>query len=368
MVLAVHDFAAEALVCLARAERLDRENARWPYYQAITLLEGNPEAAIGKLQRAIELCGDKPDAPRLRLADLLLTQGRVDEAEQQYLHLLRHNPDHPRAHLGLARVAYERDNLLDSQTHLRWSSFSSFTRKASHALLAEIHHRLADKKAAADDLRQIARTPNDSLWPDPYYQEVEELKTGSQALIDRAEALLGQKRVREAIALLEQRVQEYPDSEWATWLWLGKAYIQEKNFRAAERPLREAARLAPQAVEAQYYLGGALLSQGKLRDAASCFRRATELKPDHVAAHCYLGQCLKQQGDRAGAIKAFRTALGCQPDVADAHVDLGELLLQDGHYGEAFAHLRLALEMNPEDAKAKRLLQRVLRQLVIPAP
>src|SRR5437899_2101638 len=75
MVLVVHDFHAEANRCFAQSERLDPRDPHWPYYQGITLFLGDPKAAIPKLRRAVALCGDRPDVPRLRLAETLFAQG-----------------------------------------------------------------------------------------------------------------------------------------------------------------------------------------------------------------------------------------------------------------------------------------------------
>src|SRR5438132_8238238 len=141
MALVVHDFHAEANHCFAQAERLDPRDPRWPYYQGITLFLGDPKAAIPKLRRAVALCGDQPDVPRLRLAETLFAQGYVNEATEQFRRALQHAPDNARAHLGLARLAYERNDPEESRKHLSQSIVSPFTRRAAHALRAEVYQR-----------------------------------------------------------------------------------------------------------------------------------------------------------------------------------------------------------------------------------
>src|SRR5262249_53628815 len=66
-VLLVHAFQAEAQTCFAAAERLDPREPRWPYYQGLTFVRGDPEAAIPKLRRALALGGEAAGATRLRL-------------------------------------------------------------------------------------------------------------------------------------------------------------------------------------------------------------------------------------------------------------------------------------------------------------
>src|SRR5438876_26330 len=83
MILKAHGFSAEANTCFVQAEQLNPREPRWAYHQAIELAERDPERAITKLQKAIELFGSDPEPPRLRLGELLLRQGRLEEAEQQ---------------------------------------------------------------------------------------------------------------------------------------------------------------------------------------------------------------------------------------------------------------------------------------------
>src|SRR5436309_1590143 len=81
MVLRAHDFEAESVQALREAERLDPVDPRWPYLQGLTLILAKPDDGLACLRRAAERSpADRPQ-PRLRLAEFLLEQGRVDEAE-----------------------------------------------------------------------------------------------------------------------------------------------------------------------------------------------------------------------------------------------------------------------------------------------
>src|SRR5438270_5558930 len=76
MVLRAHDFAAEANACFAQAERLDASDPRWPYLHGLTVALTDRDAAIPLLQRAADRSPFNP-TPRLRLAEVLLQQGRL---------------------------------------------------------------------------------------------------------------------------------------------------------------------------------------------------------------------------------------------------------------------------------------------------
>jgi tetratricopeptide (TPR) repeat protein len=355
-VLVAHDFRAAAVECFSKAERLDPREPRWPYFQGVALYLGDPDAALPKLRRTVELCGDTPAAPRLLLAEVLLNQGNLDESEGHYRHLLKRDPRNAWAHLGLARIAAARDRPQDGLADLHQAAASPYCGKAAQTLLAQVQQRLGNAEAAATALRRAADLPDDPGWPDPFVEAIEELQIGERASLKRAARFINQDRVPEGVRLLRQTTRDYPDS-YGAWLMLGQGLLKGQDFADAEQALRRAERLAPTPVDARYFLGVALLEKGDHRAAADCFREAAKLKADYALAYYQLGRCLVRLEDRAGAIGAFRDAVRCKPDLADAHAELGELLLQVGQKEEALRHLRQAVDINPALARARQLLE-----------
>ncbi len=110
MVLYANDFTAESADCFRQAARLDTREPRWPYYRAVALTSVDPDVALAELRRAVDLWGDAEIMPRLRLAGLLLEQGQNEQSENQFSFVLRQLPNNPLAHLGLARLAAQRNN------------------------------------------------------------------------------------------------------------------------------------------------------------------------------------------------------------------------------------------------------------------
>jgi tetratricopeptide (TPR) repeat protein len=323
MVLRAHDYGQEANVCFAEAERLEPRDPRWPYLHGLTLLLTDLDRGIDKVRRAVELSGPSRPAPRLRLAEALLARGRPDEAESEFRHVLDHEPDNPRALLGLGRLLVRRDDLAGSLPYLRAARDGPFTHKAATHLLAEVYGR-SGEEGALHDLGDVAGLPDDPPWPDPFVEEVERLQVGLQVVLAQADELLQQGRGGDAVGLLQQAVERRPESDQA-WLTLGRTLIRLSDYPAAQRTLRTAVRIAPGSVEGWFHLGVALYLGGDHRAAADCFRKATELKPDHALAHYNLGQCSKEIGDRAGAVEAFRAVLRIQPDHAAARKELNAL-------------------------------------------
>jgi cytochrome c-type biogenesis protein CcmH/NrfG len=390
MVLAVHDFHADAVVALGEAERLDPTEARWPYLQGKILEQGHPEQALRKLRRAVELSGQQ--AARVRFAKLLLAQGYLNEAETEFRQAEQADPQDPRALLGLAQVARARNDVNRCLELLPRVLGHPWTRKGAHVLLAEVYTQVPGKEAEGERIRLVtAGLPDDAGWPDPYAEEAWRLQVGKHARIKHADTLLEAHRLEEATALLHDTTLLYPDYDQA-WLSLGKALLQSGNFRGAEHACREAIRCGPGRSESHFELASALYCQrghrpDALTEAASAFREAAQLAPTDYRAHHGLGLCLQEQGDPGQAVSAYRAALGCRPDYPEAHRYLGQLLAEIGRQAaaaarvqrlvgcpavidvalpiqvEALAHVRYAAQRAPHDPVARQALDQLRTEL-----
>jgi tetratricopeptide (TPR) repeat protein len=359
MVLVVHEFRPAGIICLAHAERLDPSEVRWPYFQALAHLRGaEMDEALPKLEKAVEIGGDLFDAPRVRLAELLLSLQRLDEAETHFRHLLKVFPGHPRAQVGMARICSQRGQLQKALEYLALPQHDRRTRKSAHQLLAEIYHQLGNRTAAEETKRRAAELPEDPYWPDALNQEATDLRTGKNAWLKRAQIMVNEGRETEGITLYQNVVRDYPEADDA-WLQLGQAYLKVKDGKAAVEALRRAVEFAPQSHINRFYLGAALVVAGEMPEATACFRKAIELKSDYGPAHYNLGNCLVHAGDRTAAIDAYRAAVRCQPDLVEAHLNLANLLAEKGQNAEALVHARLVLKLKPGHAQARKLVERL---------
>ena len=360
MVLQNYDFKAEARYSFSQAERFDPSQPRWPYFQGAMLAALDSQQAIAQLQRAVELCGDQADVPRLRLAQLLAEQGGLNEAERQFKALLRTRPDHALALLGLARVSHGRGQSEESTAYLRRCLTDRHTARSAYTLLAAIQQRLGNVAAAQTANRIAATLPPDETWPDSYALEASRYYVGRQALRDQAEQLLKEGRREEAQPLISRLVNEYPDTAEG-WLLLGRLGVEQKECVAAERALRRGLVIDPTAVNGYTQLGVALLCQERYAEAAAVLGTAVQYKPDFGEAHFNLGYALARQGQGGAAIQSFREAIRCNPGFVDAYITLADLLNQAGQKEEAVACLRRAQDLNPSDDRARFLLKRMQR-------
>jgi tetratricopeptide (TPR) repeat protein len=323
-VLRAHDFDTEANRCFEEAERLDPREPRWPYLRGLTLVLTDPAAGIPCLERAVERGGDSPPAPRLRLAEALLDQGRLDEAQSHLEQAARRDPANPRARLAWGRLALNREDWRGALQNLEPCLNDGRSRKLALNLRAAAWRRLGETERARTEQRQAAGLPDDQGWPDPYVEEVLRLQQGLRPRIAHADAMIREGRPGEALPLLAETVDRYPKSGQA-WLLLGEACLRLDRTDGAQRAFQEAVRVAPEAAEAWFRLGCFQARLGREREAADSFRRTIRLKPDHADSHFNLGHRLKLLGDPAGAAEEFREALRCRPDYAAARDALKQL-------------------------------------------
>jgi cytochrome c-type biogenesis protein CcmH/NrfG len=323
MVFRAHDFADEANRSFREAERLDPAEPRWPYLLGLSVVMTDPAAGIPCLERAVERSGDDPLAPRMRLAEALLEQGRLDEARGHLERARRREPDNRRVRLGLGRLAVLRGQWRAALDELEHCTDDPHSRKMAHTLRAEAHTRLHETDKAREEQRLAEAAPEDVIWPDPFVGEVLALQCGLRFRLQRAADLLELRRFAEAVWFLEATLKRYPESLTA-WLQLGVAWQNLGRMDQAEQAYRRAVDVDPDSADAWFRLG-CVQALRRPQDAAESFRRTIALKPDHALAHFNLGHRLRELGDAAGAADEFRAALRARPDYAPARDALREL-------------------------------------------
>src|SRR5438067_11355351 len=105
MLLHAFEQYESAEVCYRRARTLDAGAFRWAYYLGLVqTLDGKNEQAAATLRDAIRL--DPAYLPaRLKLAEVLLTLGRLDESQEICQSILKVDPRFAPAYYWLGRVA-----------------------------------------------------------------------------------------------------------------------------------------------------------------------------------------------------------------------------------------------------------------------
>jgi tetratricopeptide (TPR) repeat protein len=352
MVLLAHDFLDAAAVCLAKAEQLDPAEPRWPYFLVMTA-PGDPAFVIDCLERAAERARGT-QVPRARLAETLLEQGRLDEAEAAFHQVLQAEPDSARARMGLARLAFRRGALAQSGNDLARLTEAEGCKKAARLLLAEVYQRQGEASRAEQESGVAASLPPDPRWPDPLGDEVKKLIVSKHARLAQALALLDQRREAEALQLAQQIDQDTPD---VFWLLEARLRYKRHDVEGAVKAYREAIALDQASPVPRYELASVLMSRDRTQEAAAELRELLRRSPLHGPALRTLGECERRLGNHKQALEHLRLAAVVMPGNAAAQRDLGAVLLAEGDLEGAVRHLESAAQLDPQDAKAKELLE-----------
>ncbi|MFQ5429814.1 MAG: tetratricopeptide repeat protein [Phycisphaerae bacterium] len=164
------------------------------------------------------------------------------------------------------------------------------------------------------------------------------------------------------LALWRDAVEKQPDNARAhnnlAKRLLDKAKRDRSVLPESIRHLREAIRLKPDFINANYNLGNALSQSGRYDEAIECYRRALRVGPAYIEARIMLGNALTNKGLLSEAEQAFRLAISNAPPganpllVARAHFNLGNTLYRTGRIVEARGEYRKTLSIYPRYYRA----------------
>jgi tetratricopeptide (TPR) repeat protein len=242
------------------------------------------------------------------VGSVLLHEGRLQEAIEQYEQALRIEPDYGEPHNNLGVALVHRGRLEEGIEH-----FEQALRLNPD--YAEAHCNLAVALAQTDKIKEAIAHFEQALRIKPDYTEAH---NGLGA------ALFTQGRVQEAITHYKEALRLNPDYAEAHYN-LGIALAQVRRLPEAMEHWEEALRINPDYAEVHYNLGVALSQAGRLPEAMKHWEQVLRLKPDNVDTHCNLGLALEKLGRTPEAIEQFEQALKLRPDFTAASNALARL-------------------------------------------
>ncbi|MEC9093565.1 MAG: tetratricopeptide repeat protein [Planctomycetota bacterium] len=319
-----HEVIPESLICFEQAEKLDSQNPRWPYLYGMVLAENNTAAGLAAVERAVELEPENNDF-RLRVAEFLLVLNRTEESYPKFEKAKEEDPSNPRAWLGLARLAFA-DN--------RWQECRELAAKALALaparpdiveLLSQACFRAGDRDAAQQYADGLARLQGAStIWSDSILMEVMGLRTGSEALLGKADQLAASNQFQESLKLMDQVVRMNPGNPEG-FIRFTQALLNSGNLTVAGRVVADGIRQHPDNAELLFLSAVTLANVSQPGPAVEQVKKAVKLKPDYAEAYFVLGKMLAGLGQSEDAIAAFRKSLQCEPGFVPAQQALEQL-------------------------------------------
>ena len=305
----------EARAEYERALQLDPKMAEAALNLGILLLNEEPAAAVRPLEKAVELLPAE-SRPRVLLGLAYEKSGESEPAARAYLGALALDPKDGETSMRLARLYARQNRPAEAEGRFRAVLESDPQSQAALLGLAE-SLELEKKPEALEAYRNyLKRRPDDVaarehlvhlLIASEKYEEAlaesEKTQKGGAPSIDslklRADILIGQKKLDEAIGVLKQAVTLAPEDA-ALRGGLGRTYLEKRDFPRAEQELKSAIGLDPKNLAFKkdlttaYYLQGnytaalALLDDVTKREAptagelfirALCYDKLQQTKP-----------------------------------------------------------------------------------------
>jgi tetratricopeptide (TPR) repeat protein len=256
--------------------------------------------------------------------------GHLTEVALGFQRLLKQNPRHPEALVGIALVA-----LASCQSGAAVKMAEAAVAAAPQLIPAWVALGQALKAASRNDEAESAYMYATSL-------------DGMSALarMGLAELRLAAGRPKEAIREFEMALRRQPTLA-AAHIGIGNALAMRGQYAEALACYEQASALQPKIPEADYAAGFVLSRMGRLKEAESRYRRALVLRPDLAAAWMNLGSLLREQGREIFAEAALRRAVELRPDLVSGWVNLAILERERHRPAEAEAYLQKAFALDP---------------------
>jgi tetratricopeptide (TPR) repeat protein len=281
----------------------------------IALSRGDLDAAVQQFNQALTI-NDKSPRPQHFIALAKVQQGNVDEAEKILRSLVSAEPPHPSSEIDLWRLMYSNRGKVD---------------EAREGL-----KKLVETKAASLSSYDLGRA-----W---------------KSLAEIAEA---KSDLPGAVTAMEKAV-ESDRASHANAFYLGRLYLQQKQYEKAAGEFGRASSLSPSAAEYLIYEGNALREQGKLSESLGQLQKGLEKEPTNVEGLYQLGLTQRTLSRNDEAITSFENVLKADPRHLNAMINLGELYLARDNFSMAKTHLKAAIALAPQSVRAHNALGEIL--------
>lgn len=175
----------------------------------------------------------------------------------------------------------------------------------------------------------------------PAHSKPAELTTTEKARM--ADSMLNAGRVREALAILEEALQEMPDNPQLRKFY-GYACFRAGRLDDAEKALLSALELDPYLTDARNFLGAVYDQQGRPSDAEREWKKALEdpSYPTPELLYLNLGVLYAGQSRDAEAIEMLRKSVEINPRFYQGHYELASILERTDQLEEAAREFEVA--------------------------
>jgi len=306
--------------------------------------------------------GDLPNAEvsnRAVLAIALQRMGVVSVEEGEYAKAVEYLKDALEfsdtadGRTSLA-IAYMRQNLLDDALREARSAVNLDPNHiGAHYILSNIYYAREEYEQAKPELEFVfSKSPDFEI---------------ARAL---GFTYLSLKEIDNARAHFERTLEMLKEETAGIHILFAKFYERTNYPADAERELKRAIELDPNANKVNLYLGYLLMQNGgagRMDEALSWFKKELALDPNDFYANFYAGVAANTNNENETALPYLKSAIELNPESGEAHVFLAQaqLALEDLENAEKNLRLAVALESNAKRNTQSRRTHFLLGRLLI---
>lgn len=136
----------------------------------------------------------------------------------------------------------------------------------------------------------------------------------------------------------------------------GIEYINQQNYKEAQKCFKEALRINPCSYVAEYGLGLCYMTSDKEK-AKEHFTKAIQFKPDYVEPNISLAEISFTDNDNTQTIEYCTKGLTLAPNTAKLNLLLGLAYYRSGNKSKALEPLKKYLELDPNGTNANTVKQ-----------
>jgi len=363
MVAHAHELWEEAEIAYRQAEKLDKNDERWPYYLAdvLSVMGTDLLEAERAFRRAMALRPDHPPA-HMRLGNVLVANNQPVKAATEFERALELAPGLQQARVPLAQIRLSQGELEAAALLLEDVLEHSPRHGQALSTLGQVYMR----QGGRDEAREIAERARDSasynLFDDPLMAKVVAEGVSSVQLWERAKSFLENGNYQQAVLGLRQVVELMPANA-SVHQQLGVAYGNIGELESSRQHLEHAVSLEPELTSARVQLALLYLEQERPASAVPHLEAVLELEPEDEDAGWLLGKARLLTDDLQGAIATFEEAAQKLEAPAWAHNEWGRALVESGRHESGMSHFRAAMTVEPGNAQALFYIGLVLEGL-----
>jgi tetratricopeptide (TPR) repeat protein len=299
--------------------------------------QDKPKIAEGRAVVTKVLAGDAANPEALFVQSKIdLAEGQLDAAVAGLRRAIDQRPDWPQAHLLLGSALFLRKDLPGARAELSRTLELDAGLAEAGKLLARVHAALGDDDLALEVGRKALEGEREGA---------EDVKLR----ILLAQSLARQRRLDDAARELTAIPEDKRDAE--AWYALGRVELLRSHPDVGRGHLLRAWQLDPTRYEVLRALLDLDVRQGRLADSAERIGAALKSNPNDPKLVQLEGEVALYSGDQATAEVRFKRAIDMDPNDVAGYEKLARYMMVTGRPDEVVKTYEAALEKNPDQAK-----------------